>query len=69
MVRAYRRVEDTLTQVGCRPGVVGIQKLVLILDDGVRLELQIGEGNKESVAQALFAAMQQAQPTVQYGKE
>lgn len=69
IVRAYRRVEDTLTQIGCRPGVVGIQKLILILDDGSRLELQIGEGNKEEVAEGLYAALQQDQPQLKYGKE
>ena len=69
IVRAYRRVEDTLTQIGCRPGVIGIQKLILILDDGVRLELQIGEGNQAEVAEAMYAALQQAQPQLKYGKE
>lgn len=69
IVRVYRRVEDTLTQIGCRPGVVGIQKLIVILDDGVRLELQIGEGNKEEVAEALYTALQCGQPQLKYGKE
>lgn len=69
IVRAYRRVEDTLTQIGCRPGVVGIQKLILLLDDGTKLELQIGEGNKEEVAEGLYAALQAAQPQLRYGKE
>lgn len=69
IVRAYRRVEDTLTQVGCRPGVIGIQKLILILDDGSKLALQIGEGNKEEVAEGLYASLQAAQPQIKYGKE
>lgn len=69
IVRAYRRVEDTLTQIGCRPGVVGVQKLILILDDGSRLELQIGEGDKEEVAEGLYVALQQNQPQLKYGKE
>ena len=67
--RVYRRVEDTLTQIGCRPGVVGLQKLILILDDGGGLELQIGEGNKTDVAEALYAALQAAHPELSYGKE
>ena len=66
--RVYRRVEEALMQVGCRPGVQGIQKLVLILTDGTKLELQVGEGNKETVAEALYEALQQAQPQLQYGK-
>lgn len=68
IAHVYRRVEDTLTQIGCRPGVVGIQKLILILDDGSKLELQIGEGNKEEVAEGLYAALQTAQPQLKYGK-
>lgn len=69
IVHVYRRVEETLTQIGCRPGVVGVQKLILLLDDGVKLELQIGEGNKEEVAEALYAALQQAHPQLKYGKD
>ena len=65
--RVYRRVEDTLTQIGCRPGVVGIQKLILILDDEIRLELQIGEGNKEETAEALYTALQGKHPQLKYG--
>ena len=66
--RVYRRVEDTLMQVGCRPGVQGIQKLVLILTDGTKLELQIGEGNKETVSEGLYLALQLAHPYLKYGK-
>ena len=67
IVQVYRRVEDTLTQIGCRPGVVGIQKLVLVLDDGNRLELQIGEGNKEETAEVLYASLQAMHPQLRYG--
>ena len=67
IVRVYRRVEDTLTRIGCRPGVVGIQKLVLVLDDGNRLELQIGEGNQEETAEALYALLQAMHPQLKYG--
>lgn len=67
--RAYRRVEETLMQVGCRPGVKGIQKLMLVLDNGSTLALQIGEGDREEVAEALYAALQAAHPELEYGKE
>ena len=64
----YRRVEETLMQVGCRPGVQGIQKLVLTLTDGTKLELQIAEGNKEDVAEGLYEALRAAHPEIKYGK-
>lgn len=67
--RVYRRVEETLMQVGCRPGVKGIQKLMLVLDDGSTLALQIGEGDREDVAEALYASLQAAHPELQYGKD
>lgn len=67
--RAYRRVEETLMQVGCRPGVKGIQKLMLCLDDGTVLALQPGEGDREDVAAAMYEALQRAHPEIQYGKD
>lgn len=67
--RAYRRVEETLMQVGCRPGVKGIQKLMLVLEDGSVLALQIHEGDREEVAEGLYEALRQAHPELKYGKE
>lgn len=67
--RAYRRVEETLMQVGCRPGVKGIQKLMLVLEDGTDLALQIGEGDREEVAEALYEALRHSHPEIRYGKD
>ena len=65
--RAYRRVEDALTKVGCRTAVMDIQKLMLELDDGFVLELQVGEGNREE-AEALYDRLRAEHPEIQYGK-
>lgn len=65
--RVDRRVEDTLTKVGCRSAVMDIQKLILELDDGFVLELQVGEGNREET-EALFLRLQAEHPELQYGK-
>lgn len=65
--KAYRRVEDALTKVGCRTAVMDIQKLMLVLDDGSLLELQVCEGNALE-AERLFARLQTEHPEIQFGK-
>lgn len=65
--RAYRRVEEVPAKLCCGRTNFDVQSLVLVLSDGNELSLKIGEGTQRE-AEALFAALKQAHPELEYGK-
>ena len=65
--RAYRRVEEVPTKLCCGRTNFDVQSLVLVLTDGTELTLKIGDGMQRE-AEALFSALKQAHPELEYGK-
>ena len=72
VLQAYRQVEYVYGKLCCGGTNFDIQRLVLVLDDEASLELVIGDNQigdlMKRQAEALFQALQNAHPELQYGK-
>ena len=65
--RVFRRMDMVYGKLCCGGSTYDVQMLVLLLKHGTELEIHIGD-DMEKQAQALYAALQEAQPQLQYGK-
>ena len=65
--RAFRRMDMVYGKLCCGGSTYDVQMLVLVLMDGTELEIHIGD-DVQQLAEELFAALQAAQPQLQYGK-
>lgn len=65
--RAYRRVEGVNAKMCCGRADFDIQKLVLLLKDGSRLELLIGDAMPKE-AERLFEQLKATRPNMLFGK-
>lgn len=65
--RAYRRVEEVNSKMCCGNVNFDIQKLVLVLEEEVCVEVLIGDGIPKE-AEALYKKLKDENPQIQYGK-
>lgn len=64
--RIFRRVVPVVGKLCCGSQTFLIEMLVLVLPDGTNLELYIGD-DLEKDAKALYQALQEAHPELEYG--
>lgn len=64
----HRRINSFIGRLCAGGHQLDVEYLVLILHDGTELVLHIGDDVKKK-AEALLAALQEAHPEIQYGKE
>jgi len=65
--RIFRRLEPVIRRLCCGGRSYYIERLVLILKNGEELVVHVGDDVKRD-AEALFAALQEGHPNLQYGK-
>lgn len=66
--RAYRQEENVYGKLCCGGRSYIIHRLVLLLEDGTKLTIHIGDDEKQA-AQDLIAAIRETFPHVSIGKE
>lgn len=69
VLRAYRRIEEVRGKTGCCSNDFSIHKLILLLTNGERLELLIGDSLYRHEPERLIEEMQRQWPQIAYGKE
>ena len=67
-LRAYRQEENVYGKLCCGGRTYVIHRLVLLLEDGTKLTIHIGDDEKKA-AQDLLAAIGEAFPHIAIGKE
>ena len=65
--RVYRQLEPVIRRMCCGGKSYYIERLVMILKNGDELVIHIGDDVPKD-AEALYAAMKQLHPDLQYGK-
>ena len=65
--RIFRRVDMVYGKLCCGGRTYDVQLLALVLADGRELEIHIGD-DMSTQAEALYSAIQAAQPQLLYGK-
>lgn len=67
--RAYRRIEEVNGKTGCCSNDFSIHKLILVLKNGEKKEVLIGDSLYRREPERLMEAMQQQWTQLIYGKE